>query len=947
VTRQHPKSIPVILVLMALTLGPATPGRAGAGDLDASFGVGGLVVTDLLGTTSDTLAGFARQADGRLVVAGVGTSPSTNLRIGMAVARLNLDGSLDETFGEDGTAHAGFPPEENPGAVGVAIQSDGRIVVVGGTFTPTTSTNIALARFHTDGTLDTTFGTGGRVVTPTVGQATARAVAIQSDGKIVVAGDLYDFANPQNDGDFIVVRYLSDGSLDPAFGTSGIVSSDLFGGSNDLAFDLVVRPDGRIVVCGGTRRLSLSGQMGIAQYDSSGTLDPTFGSGGVAITSFGTSGSPRAMALQVDGRVVLVGTVGSGATPALARFDASGALDPTFGVGGLVESSPAIAIRPAAVGIQSDGSILLTGSYFTATFSDFTLVRYLADGSVDLSFGVAGVVTSDFSGPGFGFSSDNSTRLLVLPDDSILVGGSTQQSGSSGDLGVARYDADGALDGSFGVGGIARAGFIGPAAGVARDVMAVQADGKVIVVGNRVGDGGEDFAVARYQADGTLDSTFGQGGIVTIDLTELDRARAVAVQGDGKIVVAGSVGNRVSRFSINEFLGVARLDADGSLDPTFGTGGIFTLDLGVRDVFGGMALQLDGRVILATATLAPSSGFNNITLVRLDPTGALDSSFGIGGLAVADFGTSNVPVDIALQVDGRIVVAATREAFQFPRPPDSFAVARFHGDGSPDMTFGTNGIVNDTFGVGVKAAAVALQPDGRVVIGGATTSTSFFGPMTLAVARYDAFGVLDPLFGSAGLVTLAVGAFGTEGRDVAVQDDGAIVVVGPATARFRGSADFAVVRFRPDGSLDADFGPGGAVQTGFGASNVNDEANAVSIQGDGRIVVAGSSGSFGNSRIAVARYEGVTSPNVLIELMVTDIELLVPEPLNNGQAKSMLVKLEGALQKIDKGDNAVAINKLEAFVNHVEAFVSGGTLDPATGAALIADAQVVIVLLGV
>jgi len=256
-------------------------------------------------------------------------------------------------------------------AEAIALQQDGKIVLAG-------EANIdggesfALARYNSDGTLDASFGTGGQVTTDfgTLEQgfsfAFPESLALQADGKIVVAG--YAFIGQSED--FALVRYNSDGTLDTSFGTGGKLTND-FSGASDMASAVAVQPDGRIVVAGKTARRKFT----LVRYDSSGTLDPSFGTGGKVTTDFGLSDSAFSLALQDNGKIVAGGRTfiaGEDFQPALARYNPDGSLDATFGTGGKLIPDFG-GSRPL---VQPDGKIVTVGSAQINEDTDFALVRY-------------------------------------------------------------------------------------------------------------------------------------------------------------------------------------------------------------------------------------------------------------------------------------------------------------------------------------------------------------------------------------------------------------------------------------------------------------------------------------------------------------------------------------------------------------------------------------------
>ena len=240
-----------------------------------------------------------------------------------------------------------------------------------------------------------------------------------------------------------------------------------------------------------------------------------------------------------------------------------------------------------------------------------------------------------------------------------------------------------------------------------------------------------------HAQDGTLDPSFGTGGLVTSSAAE--GANATVIDTADRIVVAGGLGGNFS---------VARFTADGVLDPTFGTGGSVTTDFGGSDVANAVALQTDGKIVVA----GTSSG--NFAVARYTADGVLDATFGTGGLVTTDFGGDELANAVAIQPDGRIVAAGWNVLAGFPNFPDNFVLARYTTDGVLDPTFGSGGRVTTDFGGRYdRAHAMAIYPDGRIIVVGESFSSFGGNSSDYSLARYTASGTLDPTFGSGGLVT--------------------------------------------------------------------------------------------------------------------------------------------------------------------------------------------------
>jgi uncharacterized delta-60 repeat protein len=373
----------------------------------------------------------------------------------------------------------------------VAIQPDGKLVVAGYTYNFSTDPEpfeVAVARYNPDGSLDATFGAGGRVVTD-LGSPDdlANAVAIEPGGKILVAGTTRVMRGEERTRDFALVRYNPDGSLDLSFGTGGVVTTDINGG-DEYAQDILVQPDGKILVAGESYQLATSHDFVLARYDEQGDLDSSFGSGGVVITDFGSRQSEyiESMALQPDGKIVVAGetyTDSSSHDFALARYDAGGNLDPSFGSGGLVRTDFGGSDSAWCVALQEGGKIVAAGSKYTlSTAYTFAVARYGPDGNLDASFGADGLVTGPIAGTAY--------SVVARPGGGLYVASANYQ------FAVVSYRGDGSLDTSFGVNGTVTIDF-GSMYAEAYD-LALQPDGKVVAVGFAAFPGtGSDFAVAR------------------------------------------------------------------------------------------------------------------------------------------------------------------------------------------------------------------------------------------------------------------------------------------------------------------------------------------------------------------------------------------------------------------------------------------------------------------
>jgi uncharacterized delta-60 repeat protein len=414
------------LAMLLLLSGNWRTALAADGDLDPTFGNGGKVVTDFTSST-DWMSRIAVQPDGKIVAIG-DTHPSHR----GALARYNPDGTLDPTFGNGGKVITVANVRES--AAGLLILPDGKIMTCGSIDLPnSTNTSFLLLRFNSDGSVDPTFGNGG-MVTTNIGTDNDRAyaLALQSDGKIVAAGKkgIQFYPTDQRKGNVALVRYNPDGSLDATFGNGGIVVNDFGQGLESYALEVIIQPDGRIIIAGES-----SYEFLVARYNSNGTLDTTFSGEGFALVNFSSNWDHgRDAVLQADGKIILVG-IAEVNTPydsfAVVRVNPDGSLDQSFGTGGKIVMVDQGDLEAAA--LQGDGKLIALGD----DSDSFKLLRFNLDGSLDSTFGSGGIVTTTFGGSAAAAGSD----LVFQPDGKLLAGGLTSSDiyYNNSDFALARY----------------------------------------------------------------------------------------------------------------------------------------------------------------------------------------------------------------------------------------------------------------------------------------------------------------------------------------------------------------------------------------------------------------------------------------------------------------------------------------------------------------------------
>jgi len=429
------------------------------------------------------------------------------------------------------------------------------------------------------GDLDPTFGNGGIVITniPNVNNGNgptlyaAYAMAIQPDGKIVVVGE--GFTNPNDSWDFAVVRYNPDGSLDNSFGGGGMVNTPI-GNSQDVPHSVAIQTDGKIVVvgvtCSGVGTFGCTGvSFAVVRYNPDGSLDTSFNGTGIVSTPVGNADSGASdLAIQADGKIVVAGSSGifrSGSSGngnfAIVRYNADGSLDTSFNSSGKVITPVGYA---GSIALQADGKIVAAGSTGNPLDSNFVTVRYNPDGSLDTSLNGTGIVITSVGGSGSGFAD-----LAIQADGKIVVVGTSlavDGNWRTADFAIVRYNPDGSLDTSFG--GTGKILIPDSDSADYASSIAIQPNGKIIVAGYSYSIFAPHIALVRLNPHGSLDTSFNGTGTVTTSVNNAgDTACSVAIQADGKIVVAGTSGDDLLDFVVVRYQGDAPSSSCSSPNP--------------------------------------------------------------------------------------------------------------------------------------------------------------------------------------------------------------------------------------------------------------------------------------------------------------------------------------------------------------------------------------------
>lgn len=674
------------------------------GSLDTDFGDNGKTHHSL-GLVNGQIYAIALQPDGKIIAAGYRGStvdPTTN-QAGLSVfelARYLPDGNLDNSFGAAGSVTINLPGNRSE-AYDVIVQPDGKIVAVGldGDNGSSPTTSFAIVRLNADGSPDNTFDADGMktIMMGRPGKSVANSVVMLPGGNYILGG--VSLNSGSSDRDFALVGLLSNGDLDPAFNGGDVLRVD-FSGGNDQVNALALQNDGMILAGG-----SAAGNFGIARLDANGNLDLNFDTDGTLTKDVrvGNNDFITSISIQPDNKILSVGysSNGSGTDVSVVRFLANGSMDNSFDTDGQLEYSPGYSTDDArAMVVQPDGKILVTGQYRNTNTTSSAIVRYLPEGEPDPSFGTGGKML--FPGGG---DWELVESIALQSDGKILIGGNVDS-----EITIWRFNADGTPDLGFGVGGKV----VVPAGSGTVRAISVQSDGTILIAGNTsLAAQNVAFLVAKYSQTGVLDNSFGTAGLAIMKFDESQLrsyAHAVAVQSDGKIIIGGRT--HPSLISGTEQFALARLNTNGTLDLSFDGDGIINLGAG----------GLTGLIILEDYKIV-ATGYGNDAFMaaRFNADGTPDSDFGTAGITTIDFGYPTSEAFAShLQVDGKILLAG----FTGSTGSEDFAIARLNEDGTPDLSFDDDGKVTlsflETFDHGdIEEGATGISTfENRIVVAG-------------------------------------------------------------------------------------------------------------------------------------------------------------------------------------------------------------------------------------
>ncbi len=777
--------MPLVFALFLALAGTNTTaqGQHLPGTNDPSFNTAD-VINGIEGFSSFVTC-IALQPDGKAVVGGNFYSYNGTRR--NRIARLNTDGSLDTSFDPGSDFYSGF----NSVPQAIVIQEDGKIVVGGNFITYNQTLQNRIVRLNPDGSVDESFATG------TGFSGSVTAIALQPDGKIIVAGV---FASYNGISRNRIARLNSDGTLDESFnpetGVYGAVQA------------IWLQSDGKMVVGGSFSYYNGVARNGIARLHTDGSLDTSFNPGQ------GFNYEVTSVALQADGKVVAGGyfTFFNG-TPRsrIARLNTDGSLDTSFA------PEAGFNNNVLTVELQKDDEIVVGGLFTNYNGTECNrIARLTHDGLLDTSFNT-----------GAGFNSSVAV-VAVQAGGELVVGGHFTSYNESPRFRITSLSSDGMPGNGY----IHRKGYSD-----AVKVIALQPDGKLMVGGDfEFYNGLRRSFITCLNADGTINNAFNYSAGLNSSV------EAIAVQPDGKLVVGG-------RFSIDNGFRITRLNSDGSPDASF--------THAVNGVIRAIVLQVDGKLVVG-GSFVISNGIDRNRIVRLNSDGSTDISFNTGT------GFDAPVYAIAVQKDGKIVVGG---GFTSYNGTPCNGIVRLNTDGSLDNSFMTTSLLDG------DVNAIVLQQDGKVIAGGSFISGS--GVTRTRIARLNANGSLDTSFNVGSGFDGAVSS-------IALQSDGKFIVGGWYTS-FNGTSRNRIARLNADGSLDASFIPG----TGF-----DNNVQALALQSDGKVIVGGNFTSFnGIVRTRIARlYTDGLPLNSAKDLQPEQEVLIYPNPSHG----NITVQLSGA-----------------------------------------------------
>jgi uncharacterized delta-60 repeat protein len=798
-----------ILLLTSLSI-CISSAYAQPGTLDNSFGAGGKISQQYnLPTLSLADAIFKNDL---IYVTGSATYNGNEEGL---VARYNSNGTPDNSFGTGGLVRLNFNNNDVDDFVNAfAVQVSNKVTVC-----MDHENKTRLVRLQANGTIDNTFGGAEGLILP-VDDFSGNDIAVLGDGSVMVLGDVF--------GTPILVKASNAGKVDSTFGTNGVETISL-SATGDLNFySLAIQSNGRMVI-GGNRRTPTGTDYHaiVARLLEDGTPDNSFSDDGWTQPALVADLVYDAVlvSIQSDNKIVLGTTVTNNSNlffetnegSALFRYQENGIADNNFGTQGKVTLSKSIGVLTTGYfTFQSDNKFLLAGLYKNAADYEFSTIRLNTNGSVDNTYDTDGIARRNI-GNGFDYSY---IALAQSDNKAVLIGGAVLNNGIN--LALTRLNVNGSADNSFNGTGIATRilgeGTAGAQNNAFEDVQAIAND-KILVCGSYDNGFGSGGLIVRYNSNGSIDNAFGNNGFSGTSVSIGDEFSFLAPQSDGKIIAIGTTYDLIEGSALI----VAKLNANGTPDNTFGVFGKVMVKIGTNDFVEciAMAVQPDGKIVLSIVSTSTETFEDSYSLVKLTATGALDVSFDGDGKLPTDFPYSG----LATQADNKLI------AIGYPLVAQFLEVTRLNTNGTADNSFNSGVPVNVDFNdVTDYAIAVHIINNDKIVVSGIASDGT---GGNIGIARLNNNGTPDLTFSGDGkaFVNLPQNA-----ESMQVAADGSFIFSGGNNF----GSGFAVSKVNADGVLNNAFGTAGTATFSMGELS-EDKPLGLDLQDDGKILLSGTS----------------------------------------------------------------------------------------------------------
>ncbi|MBK8699224.1 MAG: T9SS type A sorting domain-containing protein [Saprospiraceae bacterium] len=707
-----------------------------------------------------------------------------------------------------------------------------------------------LYRYLPSGALDYTFGYLGKAVHPNLDGSELHSIILMEDGKILGVGQS---SSSLFSSRFLMVKFNSNGTLDSSFGVGGVVNNP---NAQGIAYDIALQEDERIVAVGYNK----NGKMNAIRFNANGILDTSFGNNGVMNYE---GGEGKVVLVQDDGRIIIGGTTGSFDTSEtrLFRIMPDGALDETFTPGSLISSLQnyleGFYFRNDYGLIQlGDGRIIQSFFREIDGRSDIILMMHNADGTIYEGFGNKGRLVIDLSRV-----FERGSTLQMDQNGQIIVSGISDM-----DVVLLRLDTIGHIDTQYG-------GKFNLADGDENDVaMALYPDGKILVKATNTAADiyDRDLVVCCLDQTGALDSTFGGTGVLLSGHnSDLRRANAIAVTTDGKAILAGHNYN-------NYLVEVTKLLTNGMVDSSFGDEGYVRfpfIDTITSNAVTSMMIQNDGKILIGGRG---GDLVDLFALARLLPDGSLDLEFGKNGVVTTAFSEEEGTLTcLAIDDQGNIFAGGYQE---LPGTDEQFAIVKYLTDGSLDTNFGTDGIATFLVEKSCSIEDILIQEDGKIMaIGNVQNSTGKNLVGALRIEGTD--GTPDIMFGDNGWLFSDFGMEEGGATSGVLQHDGKIIMAG--SAGNNENFYFSLGRWQKNGEIDATFGVNGFITFNIGSSQGG--CQDIVIQPDNNILVAGvtiNNTDIG-SDIALIRILNTLEVGIVDVVNRDEVLLVYPNPISD------------------------------------------------------------------